>query len=67
MSWSYYLFKRVFVKKKNFFVAKIVTTGITYRSWTEIVSGIDMSDEVASNAQFFFDSESFIKTQDDEK
>ena len=59
--------KIVFVKKKNFFVAKIVTTGITYRSWTEIVSGIDMSDEVASNAQFFFDSESFIKTQDDEK
>lgn len=59
--------KIVFVKKDNLFVAKVVTIGITYQNWTEIISGIDLADEIASNAQFFTDSESFIKTLDDEK
>lgn len=59
--------KIVFIKKDKLFIAKVIAAGINYKSWTEVVSGIDVNDEIASNAQFFSDSESFINAPGDEK
>jgi Cu(I)/Ag(I) efflux system membrane fusion protein len=59
--------KIVLVKIKNLFSAKIVTTGIRNDSWIEIKSGLKTTDVIASNAQYFLDSESFIKIIKNEK
>lgn len=57
----------VFLKSKNYFETKIIRTGITIDSIVQIISGLDGAEQVAVNAQFLVDSESFIKTTDDEK
>lgn len=53
----------VFVKEGEIFKPKVVTTGVQVGDWTEVVRGLASADEIASNAQFMIDSESFVKTK----
>lgn len=52
----------VFIKDRGMLKPKKVTTGITSGDQIEIRSGLASSDEIAANAQYLIDSESFIKT-----
>ena len=52
----------VFVKERNVFKPKKVVTGTRTANQVEIKQGLSSSDEIASNAQYLVDSESFIKT-----
>ncbi len=54
--------KIVFIKDKTVLKPKRVTTGILSDGLMEIKSGLASADEIAANAQFLVDSESFIKT-----
>lgn len=51
----------VFVKQNGLYKATSIKTGMQVDSLTEIISGINIHDTIASNAQFFIDNESFIK------
>jgi membrane fusion protein, copper/silver efflux system len=51
----------VFIKEKDAFKAKKVVTGVRAENQIEIKAGLSSSDEIASNAQYLVDSESFIK------
>ena len=51
----------VFVKENNVLKPKKVTIGMKTEGWTEIKQGLATTDEVASNAQYLVDSESFVK------
>jgi len=51
----------VFVKDLGVLKPKVVTTGIRTDKLIEIKSGLASSEEIAANAQFLVDSESFIK------
>lgn len=51
----------VFVKEKNVLKPKKVVTGFRTDNQVEIRQGLSSSDEIASNAQYLVDSESFIK------
>lgn len=53
--------KVVFIKQAGGFKAHKVETGLAYRDLIQIVSGLNLADSVAVNAQFLTDSESFIK------
>lgn len=53
----------VFVKKDSRFISKKVTTGIQANGKIAVTQGLASADEVASNAQYMVDSESFIKDQ----
>jgi membrane fusion protein, copper/silver efflux system len=53
--------KIVFIKDNGVFRPKNVITGITSKGLTEIKSGLATSAEIAANAQYLVDSESFIK------
>lgn len=55
--------KVVFIKDGNVLKPKKITTGIQSLGWIEIKQGLSSSEEIAGNAQFLVDSESFIKTQ----
>jgi multidrug efflux pump subunit AcrA (membrane-fusion protein) len=55
--------KIVFVKERKVFKPKNVKVGVRTNGWVEITQGLSSSDEVASNAQYLVDSESFIKTK----
>lgn len=57
----------VFLKIENYFVTKFIQTGISNDSMVQIITGLEGTEQVAVNAQFLVDSESFIKTTDDEK
>jgi len=52
----------VFVKEKNVLKPKKVITGTRTDNQIEIRQGLSSSDEIAANAQYLVDSESFIKT-----
>lgn len=52
----------VFVKTRGVFKAREVETGIRTNGWIEIRGGLTSSDEIAEEAAFLVDSESFIKT-----
>ena len=52
----------VFIKSYGFFQSKSIKTGIRSGNWIEVKSGLAEEDEVAENAQFLMDSESFIKS-----
>lgn len=52
----------VFVKERGQFKPKKVGVGIRSNGLIEIVKGIASSEEVAVNAQYLMDSESFVKT-----
>jgi Cu(I)/Ag(I) efflux system membrane fusion protein len=54
--------KIVFVKNRGVLKPKKVNTGIISGDQIEIRSGLASSDEIAANAQYLIDSESFIKT-----
>lgn len=53
--------KAVFQKTGNGFKAQKISTGITYRNYIQVLSGITEKDSVAVNGQYLMDSESFIK------
>lgn len=51
----------VFVKNKGAFTPFKIKTGLESDGWIEIIEGLDESSEIAANAQYLVDSESFIK------
>lgn len=53
--------KIVFVKKQNLFQAKAIETSFEVNNLIQIIAGIDENTEIAINAQYLTDSESFIK------
>ncbi|MBA4054509.1 MAG: RND transporter [Marivirga sp.] len=55
--------KIVFIKDRGVFKAKSIEAGTRTNGWVEITQGLSSSDEIASNAQYLVDSESFIKTK----
>lgn len=55
----------VFVKSEGGFRAQKVVTGVTQERQVQVLSGLDAKDEVAVNAQYLVDSESFIKTNNE--
>jgi membrane fusion protein, copper/silver efflux system len=55
--------KVVFIKEKKVFKPKKVVIGAKTGNVIEIRQGLSSSDEIAANAQYLIDSESFIKTQ----
>lgn len=55
--------KIVFVKDRGVLKPKEVTTGIASEGLIEIKGGLASSEEIAANAQFLVDSESFIRVE----
>ncbi len=53
--------KVVFVKNKEVFVSKQIETGTVSSENIEVIQGLTIDDEIANNAQFLIDSESFVK------
>lgn len=51
----------VFVKKGGVFQTRAIRTGIRTDGWIEVIAGIGTEDEIAENARFLMDSESFVK------
>jgi Cu(I)/Ag(I) efflux system membrane fusion protein len=51
----------VFIKEKATYTPFKVKTGLEADGWIEITEGLDESVEIAVNAQYLVDSESFIK------
>lgn len=51
----------VFIKTDETFTPYKVKTGFESDGWIEIIEGLDESSEIAVNAQYLIDSESFIK------
>jgi len=52
----------VFVKDGAMLKPKKVTTGVHAKGWIEITQGLAASEEIAANAHYLIDSESFVKT-----
>jgi hypothetical protein len=55
--------RMVFVKDREVFKPKKVSTGLRVDGWIEITNGLASTDELAANAQYLVDSESFIKSK----
>jgi multidrug efflux pump subunit AcrA (membrane-fusion protein) len=55
--------KIVFVKTRDVFVPRIVSTGVQHQTVIEIKTGLASSEEIAFNAQYLVDSESFIQVK----
>jgi Cu(I)/Ag(I) efflux system membrane fusion protein len=53
--------KVVFLKKGDAFIAHKIEAGIVNNHLIQILSGLSENDEVAANAQYLVDSESFIR------
>lgn len=53
----------VFIKERNVFKPRNITTGIRAGEHVEIVAGLATSDVIAFNAAFMVDSDSFIKQE----
>ena len=53
--------KVVFLKRDNVFIAHKIEPGIIQNHLVQVISGLSEKDEVAANAQYLVDSESFIK------
>ncbi len=56
--------KVVFKKFNGVFKAIKIKTGLSYNNKIQIIDGLSPYDEVAANAQFLMDSESFIKVNE---
>lgn len=56
--------KVVFVKEGQTYKAREVTIGTSSNGMTEIAEGLSENDEIAENAQYMVDSESFVKVDD---
>ncbi|MBK9014682.1 MAG: efflux RND transporter periplasmic adaptor subunit [Saprospiraceae bacterium] len=54
--------KVVFLKKDGVFKTQKIEVGGISGDWLEVRSGISETDEVAADAQFLMDSESFVKS-----
>ena len=52
----------VFVKDGSMLKPKKITTGVHAKGWIEITQGLTASEEIAANAHYLIDSESFVKT-----
>jgi Cu(I)/Ag(I) efflux system membrane fusion protein len=52
--------KVVFMKENQIFHAMPIVTGASIDQWIQVVSGIDENTEIASDAHYLIDSESFI-------
>jgi len=52
----------VFLKKDGGFQSQKIETGARAGDWLEVRSGISPEDEIAADAQFLMDSESFVKS-----
>jgi len=55
--------KVVFSKTDGGFKAVKINTGISHEKHIQVVSGLSVTDSVATNAQYLMDSESFIKVK----
>lgn len=55
--------KIIFIKDRNVLKPKKVVIGTRTGALVEIKQGLSSSDEIAANAQYLIDSESFIKTR----
>jgi Cu(I)/Ag(I) efflux system membrane fusion protein len=55
--------KVVFIKKDDAFVAHKIEAGIVNNHLIQVLNGLTEKDEVAANAQYLVDSESFIKVK----
>lgn len=55
--------KVVFVKKEDAFIAHKIEAGIVNNHLIQVLNGLSENDEVAANAQYLVDSESFIKVK----
>lgn len=55
--------KVVFIKKEDAFIAHKIEAGIVNNHLIQVLNGLTEEDEVAANAQYLVDSESFIKVQ----
>lgn len=53
----------VFVKDQGTFTPFRIKTGSVSNGWIEIIEGLNESSEIAANAQYLVDSESFIKVK----
>lgn len=53
----------VFLKERGVFKPKKVKSGLRTDGLVAILQGLSSSDEIASNAQYLVDSESFVKTR----
>ena len=53
--------KVVFIKDRGVFKPKQVTSGVSAQGMIQIKSGLASADEIAANAKFLVDSESFIR------
>lgn len=51
----------VFIKERGVLNPKKITVGTKAEGWIEIKQGLTSSDEIAANAQYLVDSESFVK------
>jgi Cu(I)/Ag(I) efflux system membrane fusion protein len=58
--------KVVFLKEGKGFRASKLSTGIVYNDYVQVLEGLGDKDEVAINAQFLTDSESFIKVKSEQ-
>ncbi|MDB5151493.1 MAG: rane fusion protein Cu(I)/Ag(I) efflux system [Mucilaginibacter sp.] len=59
--------KVVWLKEGSLYKSRQVITGMVNNNEIEIKKGLSATDSIASNAQYLTDSESFIKTENDEK
>jgi Cu(I)/Ag(I) efflux system membrane fusion protein len=59
--------KVVWLKEGSRYKVRRVITGAVNNTVIEITKGLSATDSIASNAQYLTDSESFIKTNNDEK
>ncbi len=57
----------VFLKTENYFTVRTIQTGIVTDSLVQIISGLEGNEQVAANAQYMVDSESFIQTEINEQ
>ncbi|HSF46365.1 MAG TPA: efflux RND transporter periplasmic adaptor subunit, partial [Chitinophagaceae bacterium] len=53
----------VFMKSNGGFRAHKITTGIIHENHIQVLNGLSETDQIAANAQFLMDSESFIKVK----
>lgn len=56
----------VFVKRDTHFSTQPIKIGMVNDSLVQVLSGVTLEDEVAENAQYLVDSESFIQTHSDD-
>lgn len=57
----------VFLKTENYFTTRTIQTGMVTDSLVQILSGLKDNEQVAANAQYMVDSESFIQTEANEQ